>query len=77
MSEGRVGIADTSHSAMFRASANSPTVSGQVNDQHFWFNLTGGIPAPTPAVPEPGSIALLGTGLAALAFVGRTIKGRQ
>ena len=55
----------------------SPTVSGQVNDQHFWFNLTGGIPAPTPAVPEPGSIALLGTGLAALAFVGRTIKGRQ
>jgi hypothetical protein len=61
-------------------SGPTQTVAPLVNDQHFWFNLTGGIPAPAPpgpAVPEPGSIALLGTGLAALAFVRRTIKGRR
>jgi nidogen-like/PEP-CTERM motif-containing protein len=57
----------------------SSTVSGQVNDEHFWFGLTGTgtpvIPPPSPnQVPEPGSIALLGSGLIALGFLRHKFK---
>ncbi len=52
-------------------------ISGIVNDEHIWFDLTGGgVPMPT-ATPEPASMGLLALGFGLAALVGRKYRANR
>lgn len=75
-----VGFGDGNANGDILASSLQNGISGVVNDSHIWFDLTtGGVPVPTPSVPEPATFGLVGAGMAALVWARRkrSLGGRS
>lgn len=74
---GAVGFGDGAGNGEVLAGSTQNGIAGAVANHHIWFDVVGGVPVVTsppsggdgnvPAVPEPASLVLLSSGLAALA----------
>lgn len=73
-----IGFGDGASNGQVLEGSTTRNIYAVVQNRSLWFNLSeAGIPEvvpPTPSVPEPGTLALFGIGLAGLAFTRRRLR---